>query len=237
MKFLRLLVNIAVGVGLFYLFGLMYEKFGTNSWPPAAIMGGVAAVGFLFRNSSSFVNGLFNDFFHYGLVLAAYGLIIFVSFSVLPSFEYNTFFKGFLLFLGSAFVLCILARFFLRGLRALIDFGAWGENPAHNMTRIAFAFVSLLAGINWIAGVAQCGLAGGLSILGLLVGFVPSEYMEAMTETVTETEPDFRPYREEITLSNGVTLKENDVGMMMDSSSHEWKQDRDGNWYDDGFRL
>lgn len=233
MKLLHFLLNIAIGVGIFFLSVFLFDKFGEDSWPPAAILGGVALVCFCCRGMGYIIN----DIFHYSLIMALYSFMRFISWSVLPSIEFNTFFKGLLLFVGSALLLGLLARFIIQGAKAIIDFSEWGNNPAQNITRIFFAFIALLAGINWIGGVAQCGLAGGLSILGLILGIVPNEYVDALAQSATETESGSEPPREEVTLSNGVTLKENNAGMMMDSSSHEWKKDSNGNWYDDGFRL
>lgn len=240
MKFVCFLLNVAVGVGMFFLLGYLIELFGADSWQQIAIFGGAAFLGLIFKNGGSLLSIIFEDIFHYALILASYSLVRFVAWSVLPTIDFNTFFKGLLLFFGSAILLGFLARFVILGLKAIIDFGAWGENPSRNMTRIAFAFMSLMSILIWIAGVVQLGLVGGLSILGLLVGLIPNEYVDAIVQSSTDATPDTSSapvrYREEITLSNGVTLKEDETGMMMDDARHEWKKDSDGHWYDDGFR-
>ena len=240
MKLLRLLLNIIIGAGLFFLAAFLNTK-NPEVWWNAAIFVGIAVVGKILSESSSgsFVHSLFEDIFHYALLLAGYLLVIFVSWKVLPGIEFNTFWKGFLLFLVSAGILALLAKYVLNGLKAIIDFSEWGNDPAHNFLRIGAGFFSLLCGLQWIGGVTQCGLAGALSLLGLLLSVIPSEYLDAIVDSSTESGSDESTvvYREQITLSDGTQLTENDRGSFMDSNSHEWKQNSDGSWYDDGFRL
>ena len=239
MKLLRLLLNIAIGVGLF-LFATFLTKKSPDTWWNAAIFVGIAIVGKSLSkvSSGSFFQSFFADIYRYAVLLAGYMLIFFLSWKVLPGIKFNSFWKGFLLFLFSAGILSVLAKFVLNGLKAIIDFSEWGENPTHNFLRIGAGFIALLCGLHWIGGVAQCGLAGGLSLLGLLLSVVPNEYFDAAVASSTEIESEDWPvYRDQITLSDGTQLTEDEHGSFMDSNSHEWKKGSDGTWYDDGFRL
>ena len=239
MKLLRLLLNIAVGAGLFFLAVFLVDKH-PDAWWNAAIFAGIAIVGKVLSEASSgfFLQSLFADIYHYAVLFAVYMLVMFLSWKVLPSIKFDTFWKGILLFLVSAGILAILAKFVLNGLKAIIDFSEWGKNPAHNFLRIGAGFIALLCGIHWIGGVTDCGLAGGLSLLGLLASVIPNEYLDAAVASSTESESEESPvYREQITLSDGTRITENDHGAYMDSNSHQWKQNSDGTWYDDGFRL
>lgn len=239
MKFLRLLTNIAIGVALFFLASFFVDKSEDGWWPVLAIAG-IAIVGKILGASSSsfFMEYLFLDIFHYSIIFAGYALINFVAWTVLPFTKFDTFFAGALLFLGSAMVLGILAKYVLKGIFAIIDFSAWGENPAQNFMRISIAFIALLSGVSLIGGVMQCGLAGALSLFGILIGLIPNEYSDAVFQSTTETESEPQEeYRDSVTLSNGKVVTDNGRGMFMDSNCHEWKKDSNGNWYDDGFRF
>lgn len=104
--------------------------------------------------------------------------------------------------------------------------------------RVGAGFVSLLGGINWIGGVADCGIAGFLSLIGLFLAFVSNEYADAAVSDVTESESEAPiVQREEVYLQDGTHLKQHSSGLFLDERSHEWKKDKDGKWYDDGFRL
>ena len=238
MKLIRFLLNVAVGVGLFF-FAAFLQGQNPDAWWNIAIYAGVAVFGKSISkvSHSFFWNSFFSDVFRYAVILAVYLLVMFLSWKILPAIKFDTFWKGLLLFLVSAGVLAFLAKFVLNGLKAIIDFSEWVNNPAHNFLRIGVGFIALLCGIQWIGGVTQCGLAGALSLLGLFLAIVPNEYVDDVVSSSTESETEQPVYREQVTLNDGTQLTENDYGSFMDSRSHEWKKDRDGNWYDDGFRL
>lgn len=162
-------------------------------------------------------------------------VIRWLSERVLPSTQFNTFFKGFLLFVGSLLIFTFLAEYIKKGVKAIIAFKAWKQNPAWNFQTIAFGFLCLLGIVWWIAGVVECGLAGALSLLGIALALIPSDLLDSLTSVPEPTQPSYS-VRNEINV-NGTIIRENSDGEYVDSASHLWKKDDSGNWYDDGYRM
>ena len=91
----------------------------------------------------------------------------------------------------------------------------------------------------WIGGVVECGIAGALSFLGIVLAFVPNDILEAITSVPmsSESASSYSPTNDEserIELEDGTTLTK-EGGRWMDEKHHEWKEDVTG-WSDQGYR-
>lgn len=104
-------------------------------------------------------------------------------------------------------------------------------------------FVVLLCGVAFVIG---CYLAVlvmfvviGIGVLWVLLQVISGDSSSGKKKSSffnTEDRPEQEEFVETITLDNNVVLT-NKQGSWIDNASHEWKQDSDGGWYDDGFRL
>lgn len=236
-KFTQFLVNLAIGVVGFFAFALLGNALNQSFWV-ILIFGVIAAAGFfLMKNADKLLPlSIYTYMFTYGCIYAFMAFIRWISEHVLPSIEFNTFFKGLLLFLVSCIVFSFLAEFVKKGAKAIIAFKDWKDNPAWNFQTIAFGFLCLLGLMWWIAGIVECGIAGALSFLGIVLAFIPNDLLDALTEVPAPSESS-QPQEtyEQITLDDGTVIT-NKNGSWMDKNSHEWKQEN-GGWRDDGFRL
>ena len=238
MKFKQLLINIGIGVAGFVVYGLLQNVAEGAFWV-MLIFAAIAAAGYFLMPTAKSEIGLtvMTDIFTYGCMYTFLALIHWISFKVLPGIEFNSFFKGLLLFVVSLLILSVLASFLKKGAKAIIAFNAWKEDPAWNFQTIAFGFLCLLGIIWWISGVVECGIAGALSFLGIVLAFVPNDILDAITSVPSSPDVSPAPQSDEperITLEDGTVLTK-EGGHWMDGRSHEWKEDVDG-WSDQGFR-
>lgn len=236
-KFIQLLINIGIGVAGFFAFAFLENAFNGAFWL-ILLFAGIAVAGYFLRNTSNSETMLsvWTYLFSYGCIFSFMSLIKWLSERVLSAVQFNTFFKGLLLFVGSLLVFTFLAAFVKKGVKAIIAFKAWKENPAWNFQTIAFGFLCLLGLMWWIAGIVDCGIAGMLSFFGIVLAFIPNDLLDALT-SVPEPTPEPQPAADEperVKLDDG-TILTNEYGHWMDDKRHEWKEEVDG-WHDHGFR-
>lgn len=228
MKILRLITNIGIGVAVFFLATSIVDGiFGVNKIDDyllvTLILAGVGIVAKLISLAiqSYYFSELLSDIFYYSILMALCGLIHFISLTLLPLIDFNTFWKGVLLFLGSVIVLCFLTKFVIKGLFSIIDFTSWYNNPAQTFSRIAAGFIAGLSILYCIGGIAQCGLAGFLSLFGIILGLVPS----STTNSESKPSADIR------TLPNGREIRdEKGFGTYTDDNGEEWIQNSKGDF-------
>ncbi len=240
MKFKQLLINIAIGVIGFALYSILQGVSGVAFWV-ILVFAALAAAGYYLMPMMKNEWGLtaMQDVFTYGCMFSFMALVHWLSIKVLPGIKFDSFFKGLLLFIGSLFIVSILATFVKKGAKAIIAFKAWKADPAWNFQTIAFGFLCLLAIIWWITGVIECGIAGALSFLGIALAFVPNSILEAITSVPASSEssddsPSYSDEPEKVELEDG-TILTNESGHWMDEKRHEWKEDITG-WSDQGHR-
>ncbi len=236
-KLTQLFINIGIGVAGFFTFALLQNAANGAFWL-ILLFAALAAAGYFLRNtaSSEALLSVWTYIFSYGCIYAFLSVIKWLSERVLPAIQFNTFFKGLLLFVGSLLVFTFLAEYIKKGVKAIIAFKAWKENPAWNFQTIAFGFLCLLGLMWWIGGVVECGLAGALSFLGIVLAFVPNDLLDSIT-SVPEPSVQPQPASDEpelVKLEDG-TILTNEYGHWMDDKHHEWKEETDG-WHDQGFK-
>ena len=187
MKLLRFILNVAIGVGLFFLVAFLNDKFllelEQSQWWVFVLMVGSAIM--LKILSVVVHSNILNDIFRYTLLFTIYELMLLVSDS-LDFIKYDTFGKGFLLFIVSVFVLCMLVKYVILGLKSIFSFSNWKNNPGNNFFKITSGFLAGLLVLYWIGGLAECGLAGALSFLGILLGIAPSGSVDALVGSSTD---------------------------------------------------
>ena len=238
MKFTQILINIGIGVAGFFAFALLQNAANGAFWI-ILLFAAIAAAGYFLRNtaSSEVLLSVWTYLFSYGCIYAFLGVIKWLSERVLSSIQFNSFFKGLLLFIVSLLVFSLLASYIKKGVKAIIAFKDWKEDPAWNFQTIAFGFLCLLGLVWWIAGVVECGLAGALSFLGIVLAFVPNDLLDTLTSVPEAPQPQQNAYRDEVTMDDGTVIRQNSDGDYVDSNDHLWKKDASGNWYDDGYRM
>ena len=238
-KLINLLVNIGVAVVGFFAFLMLQNALGASYWV-ILIFAAIAAAGYFLQNTArnNWVLAVFTYMFTFGCIFAFLGLIKWLSDRVLPSIQFNSFFKGLLLFIGSLIVFMFLAEFVKKGVKAIIAFKSWKADPAWNFQTIVFGFLCLIGAMWWISGIVECGIAGALSFLGIVLAFVPNSLLEAITSVPSSPEPDYQPSHDEperMKLDDG-TILTNEYGHWMDEKRHEWKEEPGGGWSDQGYR-
>lgn len=240
MKFKRFLVSAIVLVILFFPAVALPASVNYH-WLSVLFLGGATVLLHYLRKNAkignTWVHFIFSEAFFYMLIYSSYIFIEFFSRHIVTAFKYDTFFKGLLLFLVSVAVCYVLVQLFISGLKAIIQFDSWISMPVNNLHMIFVGFFAILGAIAWFAELTNCGLAGDIAMGGILLGFIPSDLISYITPTFASEEKVETPiYEEKIVLDNYTELTKKD-GIWVDKNSHEWKQDSDGDWYDDGFRL
>ena len=241
MKFKQLLISIGIGVIGFAFYSILQNVSDVAFWVILVFVA-LAAAGYYTMPMMKNEMGLsaMQYVFTYGCMFSFIALVHWLSFKVLPGIKFDTFFKGLLLFIGSLFIVSILATFVKKGVKAIIAFKSWKADPAWNFQTIAFGFLCLIAIMWWIGGIVECGIAGSLSLLGIALAFIPNSILEAITSvpaSSASSESDVPSYSDEpekIELEDGTILTK-ESGHWMDEKRHEWKEDTTG-WSDQGFR-
>ena len=225
----QLLLSILLAVGGFFLSQLI----GATPFIVAAIV-----FWFLRKKAKTEKSYLRRHYaFIYSCIFSVYGLILFMADSGLADLNFDSFFSKLLLFSVSMILIAFLGMMIVKGAKAIINVGAWANNPGINFAYVAIGFLSLISVMRWISGVIEDGgIAGTLSILAFVFAFIPSEWLD-LTGSGGGYVPQGNDGPRKIILEDGTELTEQN-GKWKDERNHEWEKSVGGveRWEDKGYK-